>query len=110
MSTRNELRAKILSHENLVRKKVELTFFGASIELRQPTAGDIMKYMDEQTKTMNIVSILLDYAYVPGTDDKVFEEGDVETLKQLPYNEDMQKLTRAIEEFTNIMVGEAEKN
>ena len=107
---RTEIRALILSSENLKRKTLVFTFFGAEIELRQPTTGDIMRYMEESTRTMSLVNILLDYAYIPGTDEKVFEAGDIDTLKQLPYNEDMQKLTKVIEQFTNVIVSDAEKN
>lgn len=110
MATRDELRSAILSSANMKRKSVKLKFFGAEIELLQPTAGDIMRYMDDSTKSLNIANVLLDYAYVPGTEEKVFEEGDLENIKQLPFNEDMQALVKAIEQFTNIMVGEAEKN
>lgn len=110
MTTRTELRARIFAAENTTRKKIKLTFFNAEIELRQPTAGDILRYMENDARSLNLISVLLDYAYVPGTNEKVFEEGDVETLKQLPFNEDMQQVTKAIEQFTNVMVGQAEKN
>lgn len=110
MSFRDEIRAAILASDNLKRKTVPLKFFGAEIELRQPTTGDIIRATEGGTNRFTLVNVLLDYAYVPGTDEKVFEEGDVEHLKSLPYNEDMKSLTQAIETFTNILVGDAEKN
>lgn len=107
---RNLIRGTILASDNYKRDAIELDFFGAQIELRQPTTGDILRYTDSNSNALSLISILLDYAYVPGTNEKVFEEGDVEELKQLPYNKDMQALIKAIERFTNVMISDAEKN
>lgn len=110
MSIRDEIRALVLADANLKRHSITVNFFGADIELRQPTTGDIIRSIEDESRKMTLVRVLLDYAYVPGTDEKVFEEGDIPVLEQLPYNSDMKALTKAIEAFTNILVGDAEKN
>ena len=110
MSIRDEIRAKILSQENMRGKSVELKFFGADIELRQPSLGQIQQYMESGDNKISLIRMLLDYAYVPGTDERVFEAGDVEALSQLPFGEDMSKVAAAIEKFTSLVIGDAEKN
>lgn len=108
--SRDALRALIFSAEKAKPKTVALNFFGADIELRQPSVGDIQKYMESESQTMSMVSVLIDYAYVPGTDEKVFDPADADTLKALPFNEDVRKATEAINTFTNVVLGDAEKN
>jgi hypothetical protein len=47
--------------------------------------------------------------FVGGTDTPLFEEGDIENLMNLPYDEEMQKVSEVLTEFTGVKVTEAKK-
>ncbi len=102
--SRNELRAQIFAAKELKREII--TFFGAEIELRQPTLGDILTVRDSDDRQAAVVGILMNYAYVPGSDEKVFEEGDAATILEMPWNSDFTKLNSALERLTDINFNE----
>lgn len=108
--TRDSLRAKIFAAKNTTRKTIKVPFYDAEIELRQPTVGEIEKLTDPETGKTSMVTILIDYAYVPGTDTKMFDVADAEQLTSMPFGSDMAKVADAITELTNVKVKEAEKN
>lgn len=110
--SRDALRARIFAAENKRGKSTIVEFFGTDIELREPSVGDIQRLGERlnDEKSIGFVQILIDYAYVPGTDDKAFEEGDMETLSQLTFGADVQRVLEAVEGFTNLSIKDAEKN
>jgi hypothetical protein len=111
--TRDDIRKAIFSADASKRQSIKLNFFGTEIELRQASIMEVQAQIERRATSNGTVSIadyLIDYAYVPGTDEKVFESGDKETIAQLPFNKDMTKLTEAITSLTNIDVKAAEKN
>lgn len=110
--TRDAARAKIFAAENKKGESVVLQFFGTEIELKQPSIGEIQKFGENVAEGGRIAfaQILVDYAYVPGTQEKVFESGDIASLNQLPFNADIQRVIDTIETFTNLSVKDAEKN
>lgn len=105
---RDELRGKIFV-EGKPRSKM-ITFFGAEIELRQPSVNELEKAQAERGTESSMADILIQYAYVPGTDEKVFEIHDLASLKELPFGPDFATLTEAITELTQIDVKAAAKN
>lgn len=106
MSTRDEIRAQVFAPKEVKTK--DLTFYGAKIELRQPRLEDILAVqqsdanLEEGQVSVAAISILLQYAYVPGTSEKVFEEGDRDALLKLPFDENMTQLTEALQELTDV--------
>lgn len=100
MSMRDQIRAKILSTKQPKSKIIQ--FFGATIEIKQPVLDDIMKARDDEEQTARVVNILLMYAYVPGTSEKVFESGDKDSLLQMPFGGDFIAVTDALEELTKV--------
>lgn len=108
--SRNTIRAAILNAKNTSRKSKLIDFFGQSIEIRQPTLGQL-NAMTEDDKTPTIITLLLEYCYVPGSkNEKIFEESDKEELLQIPTGEWLGQFNKAIEELTGINVEVAEKN
>src|SRR5712691_7039361 len=97
---RDALRGKLLQTRQPLAK--EITFFGEKIELRQMLLSDVMKAKDAPDDQNRLVRILIDYAFVPGTDEKVFEEGDVEALLAQPFGQDFVDLSNALTELTSI--------
>lgn len=99
-SGRNTLRGKIFKSVP-VRKKL-ITFNGVEIELRQPKLGDILDAQSETDRTRGVIDTLIKHAYVPGTDERVFEEADTETLRNMPFGQDFIGVNTALEELTEV--------
>ena len=112
LETRDALRKAIFASENK-RGKFEIAeFFGQKIELRQPTIGQLEAMISGggETKNLNIVPILIDYAYVPDTNEKVFEPTDADALATLPFGEDCQRVMDVLKSFMDLKVEEEVKN
>ena len=106
--TRDEIRAKALQSQK--PKSVECEFNGITVELRQPTVGEILDAQEETDRKRAITGMMVRYAYVPGTDERVFEMGDLDALMAMPFGEDYLNLNEAINKLTGINVNEAEKS
>lgn len=111
-SNRDILRAQIFAAENCKPKSVEVEFFGTTIELRQPNLDTILGFQAGTDRKTQLVDVLLSYAYVPGTNEKVFEEGDRDTLLSMPFNADFRSLIDQVNKLTDLNeeAASAEKN
>src|SRR6516165_9567080 len=102
MSTeRDRIRAELLKTRPVKSKVIE--FFGQQIEIKQLTLGaviDARTMFDDQQGAL--INILLRYAYVPGTEELLFEDTDGDSLRALPFGGDFVSLTNAITELTNL--------
>ncbi len=99
--TRDELRAKLLG--NTVKPEFELiTVFDTEIELRQPTFRDLMKVREIADTATRSVEMIVQYAFVPGTNERIFEEGDRERILNWPFGGDLVKVNAAIAKLTGI--------
>jgi hypothetical protein len=87
-----------------------ITFFGQQIELRQPTVGEVEDQNRDTTNQRGAADMLVRYAYMPGTNTKIFSIHDVDSLRQLPWGPDFTALTRAIADLSGIQIEEATKN
>jgi len=111
--TRDQLRAKIFAADNKKGKSKVVNFFGTEIEVRQPTVGQVTDYTKDGKENISLITMLINHTFVPGTNDRVFEESDADGLKELPFTEDMRTITDVVAEFAtleNDMVSSAEKN
>ena len=98
--SRESLREKIFATKTLRSEKVD--FFGAEIEIRQPTLGDILEARDNGDNQAAVIMLLVQYAYVPGSDEKVFMSEDADQLRALPFGPDFVRLNEAMESLTNV--------
>lgn len=98
--TRDEMRAKILATKPIDKRLV--TFQGVEIELRQPLLGDVLKAADQVNRESAVIDTLIKYAYIPGTDERIFEEGDAEAFKQMPFGPDFMAINEALEGMMKI--------
>lgn len=111
--TKYDIRSKIFSDGSKARASIKIQFFGTEIELRQATVSQVQGMIDKRALgngALLFSDYLIDYAYVPGTDEKIFESADRESIAALPFNADMAKLVETITKLTNIDVTVAEKN
>ena len=97
--SRDEMRAKIFA----AKPKTELVedFYGTSIELRQPSIAVALETRN-QGEDEAIFTMLLNYAYVPGTEEKIFEREDVEMLRGLPFGPSMTDLMAKVNRLLGI--------
>lgn len=106
--TRESIREAIFSRKNFKTRK--LTLYGAEVEIRQPSLGMILEAQREEDTRAGIIRILIQYTYVPGTDERVFEESDADSIAALPFGSELIELNKIITELTDIDVLGEEKN
>lgn len=106
--TRDEIRSAIFN-QKVHHKEVE--FAGIKMELRQPNVGAIIGRERTDSKAF-MTQMLIDYCYVPGTEERVFEEADQDSLMAVPFNSDWVNLQKKIDELSDLgtMKGEEVKN
>jgi hypothetical protein len=104
-SVRDELRGKIFAHRAL--KSEVVTIFGQEVEIRQPTMGQLLGARDEPDRRKAIVNLMIEYTYVPGTNERVFEDGDFESIISMPFGDDLAKVNQAINRLTSVVVADA---
>lgn len=111
-TARNELRDLIRGTvlKSRTAKTIKCRFFDADIEVRQPSLGEILATEEQSSKQDQAVSMIIKYCYVPGTDDKVFEEADREVLLSLPFGEDFIRVQKAIAQLSSVNVDAAMGN
>jgi hypothetical protein len=93
---RDQIRATISNSPKAKPATEVIDFFDTKIELRQASLGQIISNTSdegdsEEQQRSKAVKGLIDGAYVPGTEEKVFDIGDTEWLQSLPYNADLAK-------------------
>lgn len=106
------LKARMFSSKNKMLRSKIIKFFGEDIEIRQPTIGHMIKQTEnELTDPMERgLLVLMNFAFVPGTDERVFNDTDTESLAGLPYGEDFARAVEAFQMVTDTSVQAAEKN
>jgi len=106
---RNKIRAAVSSAKP---RSVIVSFNGVEIEMRQPSLGEVMDGQQtiSEDRKEGVARMMIRFAYVPGTEEKVFEEGDVDMLIGLPFGDDMQRMNEAINNLTGVEVTDATKS
>ena len=108
LSARDKIRGQIFTKKVFETK--ELKMFGATIEVRQPTLGMILSAQEEENRQLSVMKLLIGYCFVPGTDERIFEDADLDTVMGLPFDKDMEALNKVIMDMTGIDIAGAEKN
>jgi hypothetical protein len=111
-TSRDNIRSKIFSAKNKNRKSKVIDFMGEDVEVRQPTVKQVQELAKEARKEDSdaVLLSIMEYCYVPGTNDKVFDDADKDNLLGLPVGDWLNNLNKAIEEMTGVDVSAAEKN
>ena len=108
LSARDKLRGQIFSAKTFLSQ--EITLFGATVELRQPSLGQILEAQEQPERKLALLKLLVEYCFVPGTDDRIFEEADMDNIMNMPFSKDIEHLNDVMLGLTNIDVLGAEKN
>lgn len=106
--SRDEVRTRIFTSKGFKSECVEL--FGADIEIRQPSLGDILEYQENLDRKTGLMLLLTGYCYIPGTNEKVFEAADADGILNMPFGDDIVRLNKAIENLTSIDIAGEEGN
>jgi hypothetical protein len=103
--TRDELRAKIF--DSKPKSEVIENFFGVAIEIKQPSLEVALsqRHAGEEDR---LYFMLTDYAYVPGTNEKLFDPEDVDGIKGLPFGPEFTRLIEAVNTLLGIKAQEVD--
>ena len=107
---RDKLRGKIFSSS---KKQTEIIdMMEEKVELHQPTIGEIAD-LEQESKDANrreiITKSLIQYCFVPGTNERVFTDEDKDLITNLPATV-LSEFNKAFAKLTNVDLGEVEKN
>lgn len=106
--TRDQIRKAIVGARHAPAKEL-VTLFGCEIELRQPTLASILASREEDDEKRRITDVFINYAYVPGTDEHVFEDGDRDVILNWPFTEELVEVQLVIAKLTGVDLGGAEE-
>lgn len=108
---REQLRAQIFQESNRKPKSKVVKFYGVDVEVRQPLVVDVLEdRSDDGDKRIAMLRLAIKYSYVPGSDDRIFEDGDYDSLKTMPLDESFQNVFEAINTLSSINTKAQEKN
>jgi len=96
VTNRDALRAKIFSEK--VKHTVVLLDDGQSVEVRQSTVGQLLESIEKEDLQQRLIQMLIEACYVPGTDERVFDDADFDSLLAMPSGGVYQKLMDAVNE------------
>jgi len=107
---KDKIRSAIFSSNNFERREVSM--FGNIIEIRQPSVAQLQTLLDTSSESKKNASILslIEFSYVPGTDDKVFDIADYDGLLNLPMGAWFTEFNTAWSELSDLNMEEAEGN
>ncbi len=105
--TRDQIRAALLG-KTPEAKVVSITAFGITMDLRQPRFGDIMDAREEPNPAKRAADLIAQYACVPGTNELIFEDSDIEMMLRWPFGEELVELQNAIAKLTGLDITGAE--
>jgi len=100
MTHRDEIRSKFFSTQTAVRL-IALSS-GFEVEVRQPTVGAQLDLIEQPDQKKRMLRVFVDNVFVPGTNEKVFEEGDYEAMMLIPASGDYQKIMTAMTELMDL--------
>lgn len=99
--TRDDLRAQLLGKAHKPESRI-ITLWDTEIELRQASLKDIVNANASESAEVNAVNMVVRYAYVPGTNERIFEDADRDVILGWPFGKDMQRLQEVVAELSGI--------
>lgn len=109
-SKRDTIRSKIFASGQF--KTVDTEILGQKVTVRQPSIGDISRYITASTedKKNQLILLMIDYCFVPGTTEKIFEHTDYDSIEELPTGQWMMQFQQVWSELAGLDTEEATKN
>lgn len=98
--SRDDIRTAILDSKG----ESELIPFGkVMVEVRTPALEDLLQYRNAEGDDTIMARAIVNNCWVPGTEDRVFEEADIAAIMKLKFNADMRRLNKAV---TEVLAGD----
>lgn len=112
MPSRDSLRAKIFSGSNSKKRSVTFNFNGVDLEWRQPSIREVQTAQaDTGAGEGNFMTtLLISHTFIPGTEERVFEEADRDSLENMPFGGDWQRTIKSISDLLDLSVEDKAKN
>jgi len=107
-SKRSKVRGNLFGKKEFAYRDIDL--FGETVRVVQPSVGQILKAQQNQDTKNALVNLLVEYCYIPNTNEKVFEKGDEGAIMEWPVGPWFSELNDAISELTSVDVQGASKN
>ncbi len=107
--TRQELRDALIGSTPKGKSKL-VEVFGVEIELKQPNLAAIMRARETGDTAQRAAEMIIEFAFVPGTNTHVFEDTDRDRILLWPFGEDLSRLNGAIAELTGVNIEGAEED
>lgn len=115
-SLRDQMRAATLGSKNVFKSEI-LTHKGLKFEIRQPSIRgrqELRKRLIDQEGTFDVfdalVWMVILYTFVPGTNERVFDEEDYDTIVAHPTGGYMETFSLTAAEFMNMDPEDIAKN
>lgn len=107
--SRDELRALLLGDKPTEH---EVLFKGKKLVLREPPLGQVLDFqaMAQEDRKTATALLMVRYVYVPGTDERVFDEADADVILSMPFSKDLSNLLNNIIKMTEVAVTDADKS
>ncbi len=101
-TVRDKIRSQVFSSDKF--KREEVTAFGTKIEIRQATLGRVLELQEKLQKDRKgaIGLAFIEFCYVPGTDERLFDDGDLDLILGLPFGEDFQRVQDVINKLMGV--------
>jgi hypothetical protein len=103
-TTRDALRAKVLGNAPKLGSII-VPFNGEQIELRQQTLRVAMASYENEKQVSaaeRAARLVVDYAYIPGTNERVFEVADIPVLLEMPFGPEWVEIQRSISKLMGV--------
>jgi hypothetical protein len=108
--TARDIRSMIFSQANKKLRSEVVDFFGTKIEVRQSSMAKVVALNNLEDKMPLILQILLNNVFTPGTDEAVFDVSHIDTLRDMPFGADMDRVTKAHLKLSGVTIDDAVKN
>lgn len=95
--TRDEIRALFFAPLDTPTPPVSLEWNGVTFEWRRPSVQQVQNARDDDDADKNfLVRLIIEYSYVPGTDQKLFEDTDYDRVMSMPFGPEWQTAVTTI--------------
>lgn len=110
---RDEIRSQVFSGDVFMREQVEA--FGTKIDIRQTTLGRVLELQEKLSEDRKVAIGLafLEFCYVPDTNERLFDDTDLDLVLGLPFGKDFQRVQDVINKLMGVSdkdIKAAEKN
>jgi len=98
--SRADLRSRILGEK--VRKEIITLPNGDKVEVHEPSVSQMLRTVAIEDTRTRMLRMLVDSCFVPGTNEKVFEDADIDALGELPFGGSYNALIDKVQSFMDI--------